>query len=337
MTTRRVFIRQAGLSGIGLATGLPFRSIRSLSARDHLKRHALLNEPIVGLEFGSSKFYAAVGARMADGMIRVLGLGEASYRVENQTPTLTPLLHHLCTALWTAQEASKTMIRKAHLAVDCRSVVGNGIALLRTLNVETGDIAFRTIPSATAVLSAAEEYSGALVIDLGALQTGQTAFLNGEIIDYGTQSGGGFHVTQDLANHLQIPWADAERLKLENRASLTGRDSPVKTLGNIIAVRVRAILERTKARLISKGVRLNDLLTGIHLTGGGAAQPGVTELANEVFGLPACVASAKGFVWGDGVVERAPYSCAIGLLKLCAPDGEEKSQRRYFGLVPTEE
>jgi len=335
MTTRRAFIRKVGLSGIGLGIGLSLRTPRPHPSIAELARAARFNEPIVGVEFGTSKFCAAVSKQMVDGTIKILGIAEANYRVENQTPKLTPVLYHLCTALKAVEEASDVIIRKVHLAVlGPKSIAKSNIALLGMLGVEAGDVAFPVIPCATAVLSSEEKHHGALMIDLGALQTGHIAYSNGEIKDCGSHSRGGFHVTQDLASHLRIPWARAESLKIENGHAFPGRSAHAEAFQKVIHLRLRAILEKTKKRLISNGVRLREMRTGIHLTGGGSGQRGIVQLASEVFGLPACIAGAKGFAWNDGIVEHPQHSCAIGLLKLCASGVEDIPRRRYFGLVP---
>ena len=351
-TSRRAFVRGLGLAGIGLGIGLPFRPASSQAARarlvrnalwkERLIRDALWKEPIVGVEFGTSKFYAAVGEQVTDGLIKILAVAEARYRVKNEPVYLTPTLRQLCTALYEAQEASDVMIRRVHVAtLGPRSLAESNIRLLEDLGVEGGDVAFPVIPSAEAVLSSEEKHRGALMIDLGGLQTGHIAYLNGEIRDYGSHRRGGIHVTEDLARQLQIPWARAEALKIESGDALAARIADADPMQKIIYVRLRAILIKTKRRLIANGVRLSEMRTGIHLTGGGSNQRGIVELVSEVFGLPARLALAKGFVWTDGIVESPQHSCAIGLLKLGAwrPHDDANSRtwpngRRYFGLVP---
>jgi cell division ATPase FtsA len=341
-TSRRAFVRCLGLAGIGLGIGLPFRPAGSQAARARLIRDSLWKEPIVGVEFGTSKFYAAVGEQVTDGLLRILAVGEGRVRVENQPPYLTPVLHQLCTALYEAQEASDVMIGRVHVAVlGPRSLAESNIRLLEMLNVEGGDVAFPVISCAEAVLSSEEKDRGALMIDFGAKQTGHIAYLNGEIRDYCSHGRGGIHVTEDLARQLQIPWARAEALKIESGDAFAGRMTDADPMQKIIYRRLRVILIKTKRRLISNGVRLSELRTGIHLTGGGSSQRGIVELASEVFGLPARLARAKGFVWNDGIVESPQHSCAIGLLKLGAwrPDDDPinpmwPTGRRYFGLLP---
>jgi cell division ATPase FtsA len=341
-TSRRAFVRGLGLAGIGLGMGLAFRPAGSQVVRARLIRNAVCKEPIVGVEFGTSKFYAAVGEQVTDSLIKILGIAEARCRVENEPVYLTSALHQLCAALYEAQEASDVMIRRVHLAVlGPRSITESNIRLLEMLGVEGGDVAFPVIPCAEAVLSSEEKDRGALMIDLGAKQTGHIAYLNGEIRDYGWHGGGGIHVTEDLAAQLQIPWARAESLKIESGDAFTGRIADADPMQKIIYLRLRAILEKTKERLISSGMRLSEMRTGIHLTGGASSQRGIVDLASEVFGLPARLARAKGFVWSDGIVESPQHSCAIGLLKLGAwrPDDDPinpiwPTGRRYFGLLP---
>jgi len=113
---------------------------------------------------------------------------------------------------------------------------------------------------------------------------------------------------KDLATKLQIPWARAETLKIENGDAFAGRIGDADPMQRVTYLRLRTILYKTKARLILKGVRLGEMRTGIHLTGGGSGQRGIVELASEVFGLPARLARAKGFAWNDGIAESPEHS-----------------------------
>ena len=71
-----------------------------------------------------------------------------------------------------------------------------------------------------------------------------------------------------------------------------------------------------KTRLEARGVRLHSLLAGVHLTGGCALLPGICELAEEVFGIPAPRARLKGTSTVASALENPRLSCALGLVKL---------------------
>ena len=73
-----------------------------------------------------------------------------------------------------------------------------------------------------------------------------------------------------------------------------------------------------KTRLESSGVRLDSLLAGVHLTGGCSLLPGICELAEEVFGIPARRARLKGISTVASTLENPRLSSALGLAKLAA-------------------
>jgi cell division protein FtsA len=73
-----------------------------------------------------------------------------------------------------------------------------------------------------------------------------------------------------------------------------------------------------RTRLEARGVRLDSLHAGVHLTGGWSLLPGICELAGEVFGIPAPRARVKCISSVVSVLENPRRSCALGLVKLAA-------------------
>ena len=73
-----------------------------------------------------------------------------------------------------------------------------------------------------------------------------------------------------------------------------------------------------KTRLEARGVRLDSLLAGMHLTGGCSLLPGICELAEEVFRISAPRARLKGISTVASALENSRFSCALGLVKLAA-------------------
>ena len=73
-----------------------------------------------------------------------------------------------------------------------------------------------------------------------------------------------------------------------------------------------------KTRLEARGVRLDSLLAGVHLTGGCSLLPGSCELAAEVFSIPASRAHLHGISKAASILKFPRFSCALGLVKLAA-------------------
>jgi cell division protein FtsA len=106
---------------------------------------------------------------------------------------------------------------------------------------------------------------------------------------------------------------------------------PKRELSRIIEPRMAEIFSRLQANLNKTGVQ-GSYGGGVVLVGGGALLSGVTELASEIFGIPARL----GFPEAIGGLDRSYinpcYSTVLGLLKSEAKrvkdDGPQPKKRR---------
>lgn len=153
-----------------------------------------------------------------------------------------------------------------------------------------------------AILNEGEREFGATVVDMGGGQTTLAVIKNQELQHTEAYAEGGDYVTKDISKVLKTSLQTAQTLKFNfgcanifaasqtdtAQVEVIGSHQPISVteryLAEIIAARVRHILERVKQEL--ERARLLDLPGGVVLTGGGAILPGVTELAQEVFAVP---------------------------------------------------
>ncbi len=161
-------------------------------------------------------------------------------------------------------------------------------------------------PYAAAISSLVEDEQelGAACIDMGGGTVSLSIFIKKHMIYADTVRMGGDHITSDISQGLQIPMADAERIKcrfggviatgLDDRevielAGETGdwhHDRRTVTRADLIGVmrpRVEEILEEVRARLDAAGF---DHLPSqrIVLTGGASQIPGLDGLASRILG-----------------------------------------------------
>jgi cell division ATPase FtsA len=367
---RRDFVRIGGAASLGLGLNLQRCLAEALgpgSADAGAKAAMSPNDDLlVGLDIGTSKVRVLVGERQPDDTIKILGVGQAAALgiLSGEVVDSEAAVKCVREALVDAEVKTDVMIGRTHLAVfggpDIHGVGGRVKHCVRCVNdvgVEVDDIALRPLASARAVLDLEQEMRGALVIDVGAGTTSYIVLAGGQIKSWGVRDVGGDHITGELSLGLRIPMAGAERRKMEQgsvdlghaiegeRIVFEGETSTVSEevesnmLNTIIRRRMLDIFRRTKVHLEGKGVQLGALVEGVHLTGGGSKLPGIDELAREVFGIPARLASAKGIVWAANALESPEYSCAIGLLKLGAirtesPGDAGEARRRYFYVLP---
>ncbi|HEM5997833.1 TPA: cell division protein FtsA [Streptococcus suis] len=182
-----------------------------------------------------------------------------------------------------------------------RTILHNLRKTVERAGVQVENIVISPLALTRSVLNEGEREFGASVIDLGGGQT-TVAVMRGQELQYtNIYQEGGDYITNDISKVLTTSKSIAENLKYNfgiaypQEASdkekftveVIGENTPVEVselyLSEVIAARLRQIFERVKHDL--ERTRALDLPGGIALVGGGAILPGVTELAQEVFGV----------------------------------------------------
>ena len=153
------------------------------------------------------------------------------------------------------------------------------------------------------MLTDEEKELGVCLVDIGGGTTDIAIFQNGAIVHTAVIALGGHNLTNDIAVGLRTPIDHAERLKQKYGCSLTamvdkadmievpsvgGRDPRVmgrQILSEILEPRVEEIFQLVHHEVERNG--FSELLTsGVVITGGSTLLPGMTELAEEIMGVP---------------------------------------------------
>lgn len=182
-----------------------------------------------------------------------------------------------------------------------RTLLHNLRKTVERAGVKVENVVIAPLALTRSVLNEGEREFGATVIDLGGGQT-TVAVMRGQELQYtNIYQEGGDYITNDISKVLTTSKSIAENLKYNygiafpQEASdkekfsveVIGENAPVEVteryLSEVIAARLRQIFERVKQDL--ERTRALDLPGGIVLVGGGAILPGITELAQEVFGV----------------------------------------------------
>ena len=196
------------------------------------------------------------------------------------------------------------------LAVDLHMLTVDAAAVqhlahcIKRCDLELAGIASSAYASGIAALVEDEQELGSACIDLGGGATGVSIFIKKHMIYADTVRMGGDHVTSDISMGLQVPMANAERIKtfyggvhatgMDDREMIeiggdTGdyehdrRTASRAELIGIMRPRVEEILEEVRQRLDAAGF---DHLPSqqIVLTGGGSQIPGLDGLASKILG-----------------------------------------------------
>ncbi|MEO7521918.1 MAG: cell division protein FtsA [Gemmatimonas sp.] len=167
---------------------------------------------------------------------------------------------------------------------------------------KTRELVLEPLASALAVLSEEEKELGVAIVELGAGTTDLAVFHEGKIRHLGTMAYGGNSVTGDLVQGLGITQADAEQLKeaygcayeplvpadqliaVPASPSHGERHLSRELMTHIIHQRMDEIFDRVQREIATAGFA-GKLNAGLVLTGGGAALEGISELAEDVFGV----------------------------------------------------
>lgn len=285
----------------------------------------------VGLDIGTSKTCAAVGGSLADGRLRIFGIGQAPSKGIDHYGVVDSkgVAACVCEALVKAQDASAVLIRRVVLGVvgtkiapypdgpswermlsweqPCYTEGGNGI--LRPVNLEE----CQATPGMNVVAGAGDRIQAIsrCLHDLGVeiehctLAPVATASLvlapeqqrqGALVIDIGAG-------VTDYAVYAggKLIHADALARGLEKME----HDSAISSTFRFI-----------RYRLESRGIKIASLSAGVHLAGGGALQNRVSHCAGEVFGRNVRVATVKGLLWPSGAqYVGPPHFSALGLVK----------------------
>jgi cell division protein FtsA len=252
---------------------------------------------------------------------------------------------------------------KVHIVTAAVTSAQNIVKCCNRCGLQVSDIVLEPLASAYAVLHEDEKELGVALIDIGGGTTDIAIFSEGAIVHTGVLPLGGNHITNDIAVGLRTPLDAAEKIKQKYGCALASLVNPDETmevpsvggrapriisrqvLVEIVAPRVEEIFEHVRKELARSG--FEDLLaSGAVLTGGTTILEGMSELAEEIVGLP----SRRGIPRGIGglvdVVKSPSYATGVGLVlygakmaargavsRAAADKGVWKRMKGWFGEI----
>lgn len=227
--------------------------------------------------------------------------------------------------------SGRTIEAEFHIVHGMRSRVENSIRCVREIPVDVDEVVFAPLATAQVALTRDDKEHGALVIDVGAGTTDFVLYHEGAISACGCIPVGGDHVTNDIHLVTGLPWSKAEQVKIEE-GDASG--DVARSVGSIRVPDDRGFAEATVSRkLVNEVIRtrldetlqllrrqlppvaLEQLGSGVFLTGGTSLMHGFGELVNEGFGC-AIYRSEGPDVSGIHASFKDPrYSTAVGLIR----------------------
>jgi len=228
------------------------------------------------------------------------------------------------------------------LEVDAHIVTGGKMALrnlgkcVDTVGIEVEEFVLNSLASGEAVLDPNERQMDVMVADIGGGTTDLALYTQGSIYHTKVLPIGGYHVTNDIAIGLRVPFDMAERVKLEYGDCRPGEidaasEFRVKPFGGetirvgrqdlaaVIEARIEEIFHFILEEIRESGYA-GLLPAGIVLTGGGSLLRGVTTVAERVLGVPARVATPRNLVGLVDTLRSPSYATSVGLLRWATSD-----------------
>ena len=220
---------------------------------------------------------------------------------------------------------------RVHMVTGAVSAAQNIVKCVRRCGIEVADLVLQPLASAMAALTEYEKELGVCLVDIGGGTTDIAVFTNGAIRHTAVIPVAGDQVNNDIAVALRTPPKEAEDLKIRHGCALRQLadardmievpgvgDRPAKTLSRqtlaeFIEPRMEELYSLVQAELRRSG--FEELLSsGIVITGGSAAMPGMVELGEEVFHMPVRLGYPR-YEGGLSEVMRNPrYATGVGLL-----------------------
>ena len=213
------------------------------------------------------------------------------------------------------------------------------------------ELVLEPLAASMAVLTEEERELGCVLVDLGGGSTSVAIFKDGKVQHIASIPYAASHVTSDIVHGLSVTQADAERLKEKWGTAYTPlvdpdedidlpstqgqgvRQAKRELLAHIIHQRLDEILGLVQEEIEKSGFTGN-LPAGVVVTGGGAHQPGIVELAREALALPARVGMPQRGISGLVDSVQAPrYAVATGLLLYAARQVLEREAATTSGVA----
>ncbi len=227
------------------------------------------------------------------------------------------------------------------------SFINNLTKCILKLDIPIDGLLLGGLASGEAVLNSDEKQVGIVLLDIGAGTTDVAVFKDGYLLNSWVIPVGGAHIDNDIAVYFGTSRAEAERLKIEHgRAYMEGVDDsdpieidhvggedrtqvPKGMLSQVIQPRVSELLRIIRGDM-ENNLPPTVLPAGVVITCGTALLDGLPEMAEEILGFKARVASPKYNGPFSDKISNTFSSTAFGMLSWAA----KHSVRAGYSAVP---
>jgi len=234
---------------------------------------------------------------------------------------------------------------KIHIVTGAVTSAQNIIKCANRAGLDVYDIILESLASSEAILNDEERNLGVALVDFGGGTTDLAIFSENSIKHTSVLTLGGDNLSNDIAVGIRTPFKEAEKIKIKYGCGLTsliGQDETIKVpsvggreprtmsrkiLGEILEPRVEEIFSLIHHEMLRSGY--DELVTsGIVVTGGSSLVPGVPEIVEQVFNMPARIGYPTNIGGLKEIVNSPMYATAVGLVLYGAKERKRKKEFR---------
>lgn len=201
-----------------------------------------------------------------------------------------------------------TRLEADYLFVTCLGQHADAlVAATEEAGIEVTDQMASPLAGSYVLLTRDQKMKGCVLANIGAETVSIVIYDEGIPVSVKVFAEGSGNITDDLALGFKISLEDAERLKL---GKLGGVMYPRKRVDDIIAARFKNMFNLIDKHLKTTG-RRGPLPAGIVISGGGAGQGSVSDIARHALDLPARIADMR--LPENAKIRDATWAVAYGL------------------------
>jgi cell division protein FtsA len=234
---------------------------------------------------------------------------------------------------------------KIHIVTGAVTSAQNIIKCANRAGLDVYDIVLESLASSEAILIDEEKNLGVALVDFGGGTTDLAIFSQNSIKHTSVLTLGGDNLSNDIAIGVRTPFKEAEKIKIKYGCGLTsliGKDETIKVpsvgsreprtvsrqlLGEILEPRVEEIFSLIHYEMVRSGY--DDLVTsGVVITGGSSLLPGVPEIVEQVFNMPARIGYPSNIGGLKEIVNSPMYATAVGLVLYGAREQQRSKKFR---------
>lgn len=219
---------------------------------------------------------------------------------------------------------------EAHIVTAASPALMNLSQTIDNVGVQVEEFVLNALASAESILEPTEREMGVIVADIGGGTTDIALFNKGGVWHTEVIPVGGYHITNDIAIGLRVPFEVAEEVKIKYGDCRPDQIDPSvvftvepfggekiqvgrQDLAHVIEARVEEIFQIILQEIRESGYQ-GLLPAGIVLTGGASQIRGINRVAQRVLGVPARVAKPKNLIGLVDSLNSPAFATSVGLL-----------------------